>query len=187
MDVPAKNRAWMQWLLAGIGLLLGLAAAWLTFHVRTPVPTAPPRSTAAPTALYVQHEGRALRLHWDPRVSANSGVIRIHDAGHDTRLELNAQELRSGVATYWPESNQVTFQLELDGGPVAAITTPAEAPVAEARPSPFPQPRPKRAVTKPVKLVPRETVEPDDDPAPKRSRWGRVAGKIPLLRRLRKH
>jgi hypothetical protein len=191
MDEPSKERSSGQWLLAGAGLLLGVAAAYLAFHTRPPAtaPLPPSRSTAT-TALYVQHDGGALRLHWDPGVRANSGVIRIRDGARESRLDLNAGELRSGVASYWPESKEVTFQMELDGAVVGAIRAPAAPPSPASRPAPVAEkPRPKRIAAKPVKLTPRERDDPDDevDSAPKRSRWNRVTGKIPLLKRLHKH
>src|ERR1043166_317303 len=74
MGTPPKVRRWIQWVLGAAGILMGVAAAALTFGHRAPAPVPPqPRSTA-PTALYVQHDGGALRLHWDPAVQANSGA-----------------------------------------------------------------------------------------------------------------
>jgi len=185
MDVPSKNRPWLQWVLGVAGILMGIAAASLTFGHRTPA--APPqRSSTAPMALYVQHDGGALRLHWDPAVHARSGVIWIQDSAHETRLDLNADELRSGVASYWPESREVTFRLQLDGGPASSIRASADEPPPPPAAAPE-KPRRKHSVAKEVKLARREAVEADDDAPPKRSRLSRVAGKIPLLRRMRKH
>ena len=185
MEAPPKRRAWLQWVLGATGLLMGIAAASIAFRDRSPAPPPRPHSTAA-TALYVQHEGGALRLHWDPAVRANTGVILIQDGSRESRLDLNANELRAGVASYWPESKEVTFRLQLDGGDAGSIRATADTP--SPKPSAFAEkPHAKPAVAKPVKLPRREPADDDDDPPVKRSRLSRVAGKIPLLRRLRKH
>ena len=42
-------------------------------------------------------------------------------------------------------------------------------------------------IAKPVKLMPKEPIDVEPDQRPKRSRLSRVAGKIPLLRRLKRH
>ena len=186
-----KRRGWTQWALGGAGLVLGVASAYLILQSQSRPTAAPPqpRSTVS-TALYIQHDGGALRLHWDPGVRATTGAIRIHDGARESRLDLNAAELRSGVASYWPESSEVTFQMELDGTVVGAIRAPA---TAVSRPHPVQveeKPRAKKAVARPVKLAARDPEdEPDDvEPeSPKRSRWSKVTGKIPLLRRLGKH
>ena len=186
MDMPPKKRGWLQWVLGGAGILMGVAAASLIFGHRTPAPLPKPHATATP-ALYVQHDSGALRLHWDPAVHANRGVIWIQDGARETRLDLNTQELRSGVASYWPESREVTFRLQLDDGPAGTIRASADPPPAATPAAVTEKARPKRAVTKRVKFGRRDRVEIDDDPPVKRSRLSRVAGKIPLLRRLRKH
>jgi hypothetical protein len=185
MDTRRKDRRWLQWVLGAAGILMGVAAASLMFGHRAQTPLPAPHQTA-PTALYVQHDGGALRLHWDPAVRANSRIIWIQDGPRETRLDLNADELRSGVASYWPESREVIFRLQLDGGPAGTIQAPAEAPPAVKTAE---KPRPRRPAAKPVKVASADrVVDGDDDDQPvKRSRFSRVTGKIPLLRRLRKH
>src|SRR5437763_16604554 len=78
MGTPPKDRRWLQWVLGAAGILLGVAAAALIFGHRAPAPL-PPSHGTAPTALYVQHDGGARRLHWDPAVHAKTGVIWIQD------------------------------------------------------------------------------------------------------------
>src|SRR6476659_5171700 len=186
MDTPPKDRRWLQWVLGAAGILMGGAAAALTFGHRAPT-AMPPSHGTAPTALYVQHEGGALRLHWDPAVHASTGVIWIQDGARETRLDMNADELRSGVASYWPESREVTFRLQLDGGPAGTIRASADAPSETSKTAAAEKVRPKRPVTKPVKVASSEGVGVDGERPVKRSRLSRVAGKLPLLRRLRKH
>ncbi len=193
-----QNRPWTQLALAAVGLMMGAGAAYLTVHQRPPAaPVAvAPKPAPAPnaTALYVQHDGRSLRLHWNPDVQASSGILWITDGERDTRLDLNAQELHAGVATYWPDSREVNFRLELDGNPAGAIRASADKPPEpESQPAPVAvaaAPTPRRAAARPVRLARREPLEvvPGPPPmSPPPSRWSKMAGKIPLLRRLRKH
>jgi hypothetical protein len=114
-------------------------------------------------------------------------VISIQDGARETRLDLNANELRSGVASYWPESREVTFSLQLDGGPASTIRASADTPTPAAPAVAPEKPRRTHSIAKEVKVGRRDAVEVDADAPPKRSRLSRVAGKIPLLRRLRKH
>ena len=186
MDTPPKDRRWLQWVLGAVGILMGVAAAALIFGHRAPT-TLPTSQGTAPTALYVQHDGGALQLHWDPAVQANTGVLWIQDGARETRLDLNADELRSGVASYWPESREVTFRLQLDGGAAGTIRAPSDTPSQPPQAAAAEKPRPKPSVAKPVKVASSERVDADDEPSVKRSRLSRVAEKIPLLRRLRKH
>lgn len=186
MDAPAKHRAWRQWILGAVGLLMGVAAASLAVHHRAPAPS-PQIHSDAPAVLYVQHDGSALRLHWDPAVHADSGIIWIQDGARETRLDLNANELRSGVASYWPESHEVTFRLQLDGGPAATIRASADAPPPPAPAVVSEKPPRKRSGPKAMRVAAREAADAGEVPPSKRSRLSRVAGKIPLVRRLRKH
>ena len=198
MGEPAPTRWWIQWVLGGAGLFMLAAAAAMVLHQSAPIgkiqAPAKPRSAQA-TALYVQHDGPALDLHWNPDApavrAARRGVLAIADGGRESKLELNPHELSSGVASYRPQSGEVTFRLELDGDPAGVIR--ASAAPEEPRPSPFPpveKPPAIRTGGQPLKLAPPEpSAEPEveDPPPPKRSRWSRVAGKIPLLRRLKRH
>src|SRR3954453_14262357 len=115
MDTPPKNRRWLQWVLGAAGILMGVAAAALFVGHRAPT-RLPPSQGTAPTALYVQHEGGALRLHWDPAVHASTGIIWIQDGARETRLDLNADELRSGLSSYWPSAGDGTFTPQPAGG-----------------------------------------------------------------------
>jgi hypothetical protein len=114
-------------------------------------------------------------------------VIWIQDGARETRLDLNANELRSGVASYWPESREVTFRLQLDGGPAGSIRASADTPTPPAPAVTPEKPQRPHSIAKEVKVARRDAVEVDDNAQAKRSRLSRVAGKIPLLRRLRKH
>lgn len=206
------------------GVLMFGAAVWVAVRHSAPEPPAagstPVRSESPAVALFVQHDGAALRLHWNPDSDAirraSGGALVINDGPRHSRLNLSPAELSSGVASYWPESPGVDFQLELDGAVAGELHVPALAIREEPRPSPFePAPRPKRAVRRPAvgesdSDMPKPHTEraagapgagavaparhdadraseqshATKDAAPKRSRWNRVTGKIPLLRRL---
>jgi len=89
----------------------------------------------------VQHDGTALRLHWNPDSEAvrqaGRGALLIADGPRQSRLDLTPADLRAGVASYWPESPRVDFKLELDGAPAGEVEAPALAVRQEPRPSPF--------------------------------------------------
>jgi hypothetical protein len=199
MDAPKTSVR--EWVLAAAGLLMIGAAASILIHRREPppLPPQPVAETNAPStvALYVQHDGPALRLHWDANAaairSAAVGTLTIADGPRESRLSLKPADLSSGVASYWPETSEVTFRLDLDNAPAGTIRVTA-APPAQTRPSPFEvaaKPKPTRAATTAARAV-RDEDEPDDEedappPPPKHSRLSRVTGKIPLLRRLHRH
>ncbi len=203
-----------QWVLAIAGILMIAAAIAIVMRNRAQLrPAAAAAAVPTPSrgaALSIQHDGPALRLRWDPRapdvLAAGRGVLVITDGGRESRMELNPRELAAGLASYWPDSRNVAFRLEVDKSAPAAVQSsllteerpsldrsPAAAvqasPVAEKRPSPFVSPKSPRRRPVPVRRI-----EPEPDPGPvefekpvkRPSRIGRAFGKIPLLRRLRK-
>jgi hypothetical protein len=210
MGVSTSKR---DWILAAAGLLMIAAAVRITIGNRAPAPAAAPpvQTQTAPVALYVQHDGTALRLHWNPDADAvrgaSKGALLIGDGPRQSRLDLGPAELRSGVASYWPESQGVVFKLELDGVVAGELQAPALEVRAEPRPSPFDdapeaKPAPRRAALvdaddddtpKPHTVRASETQaadrvdEKDEEPVRKPSKWHRITGKIPLIRRLQKH
>lgn len=196
MDQPISKA---QWFLAAAGILMIATAVWIWMDSRARVQSAPPPlSRSAPIALFVQHDGAALRLHWNPDADAvrraSRGSILIGDGPRHSRLELNAADLRSGVASYWPESPRVDFKLVLDGSVAGELQAPALAVrEEEPRPSPFEaapkrKPRPQRvAVEEPDQEMPKpHTVreadrqkEEEPQPEPKKpSRWRRLIHKL---------
>ena len=259
MREPTPTR---QWIMAVAGVVLLALAGWLLLHRRAPAPTpAPPIRAARPSAigLSVEHDGPALRLRWnpdDPAIRAtDAAVLSIVDGARQSRLELKPEDLRAGVASYWPESRDVTFRLMVDGGAAGEIrasadarpensafalqfgpehprenescgaigcavaggaesgeddppppsmvtyfTAPAapiaahavKAPIPATRESEPATPPPARPVVRAPKPPPAVSADRqvEDAPQPKKdshSRWRRVTGRIPLLRRLGKH
>jgi hypothetical protein len=182
MDERVPVRPWLQWALGGGGVLLMALALTLALRGRTPAPTVATPSTAK-TSLHIQHDGPALKLHWNPNSpdvrKAQRGAVVIQDGGRESRLELNGGELRAGVASYWPESREVGFRLELDGKQAGSARTTAQG--EDQRPSPFANTEKPRKRGVPIKRVqatpaPVYEVEPQRGPP--------VIRKIPLLRRL---
>jgi hypothetical protein len=191
-----------QWVLATTGIVMIGVAVWLTVGRREPPPRPAVVHNTQPVALFVQHDGTALRLHWNPDADAvrqaGAGALLIADGPRQSRLDLTPADLRSGVASYWPESPNVDFKLELDGAPAGELQAPALAVREEPRPSPFvAPPKPKRPVAenlpKPYtvheadRAAVAEQAQDEEEPSRKQSKWKRMTGKIPLLRRLNKH
>jgi hypothetical protein len=144
----------------------------------------PPVQAAGSTPLQIRHEGAALKVHWNPASAdlrmARRGAIVIQDGGRESRLELSGRDLQAGVASYWPESRDVVFRLELDGAQSGAVRTTAQ--VQERKPSPFATTQPPRKPSVPIKRV-----QPAPAPmyvAEDPKRGPPVIRKIPLLRRL---
>jgi hypothetical protein len=137
-----------------------------------------------------------MRLHWNaesPDVrAAQRGALLINDGKRESRLELTPRDLRAGVASYWPESKEVSFHLELDGGQAGfhleldggqAGFVRASAPPQD-RPSPFEVAKaPPRRKAYAVKRV--QPVVEEAKAERRESGFSRAVGKIPLLRRLR--
>lgn len=174
-----------QWTLAGAGVLLIAAAVVVGLRDRGPAPVA----RAAPTghtSLQVQQDGAGLKLHWNAQSAdvraAKAGAIVISDGGRESRLELTPRDLRAGVASYWPDSREVGFRLELDGAPAGSVRAAAKVP--EARPSPFANTERPRKRAAQVKRVQAQAPAPYEAEEPKRSGLKRVVRKIPLLGRL---
>lgn len=176
-----------QWVLAGAGLLMVTAAVVLVLRERAPAPTAQEAAPSPRTSLYLQRDGAAWQLHWNPNSpdvrSAKRGAIVIRDGKRESRLELNPRDLRAGVASYWPESQEVAFDVELDGAPAGSVRAPAPV-VEERRPSPFASAESPRKKGYPIRRVQAEPA-PEVERAKRESGWSRAIGKIPLLRRLR--
>jgi hypothetical protein len=153
-------------------------------------------------------DGDALRLEWSRTAetvrTATDAVLYIEDGKSHSQMKLNESQLAGSSVRYWPETQYVRFRLEVHGasrnatdqvevatkgGPSQAEKRQMRAVVEKARPSPFERPKPE-VVRKPseISLV-AKTIPKAPEPAvqPKESRFGRMVGRIPLLRRLRKH
>jgi hypothetical protein len=116
------------WSVRAAALLLGGALGALGWRWLQPrAPTAVPVHTAAvqPTVdtghvgLNVSRDGRMLRLAWDHHAAAireaDHALLHILDGNHQTDLKLAPNELQDGTLSYWPDSADVTFRLEVFG------------------------------------------------------------------------
>ena len=161
-------------------------------------------------------EGAGMRVQWDrasrPIRNADRAVLFIEDGTARSQLDLTGRQLDSSSVMYLPQSERVTFRLEVHRGSQSSSDSaavdlsqdrnrhrrqgPARAMVQQVRPSPFEHMDPEIEVTQtlPVHAVaaraPVESVaasEPAASAAPQsESRLGRWISRIPLLRHLRK-
>lgn len=195
-------------IVGAVALALLLAeVAWLGVTNKRAVPVS--RPVGKGLALEVQREGRSLRLAWDRSSEfvrhCNHAILHIHDGMHNTNLDLNTAEVGAGRLVYWPETDHVTFRLEVVAptgttagtiqapGALALTVEHSEEPAAR-KPSPFASSRLRRLEQVSIQAVPDLTPEsavPDPTPEsnvsqaarPHGSFFGRLAHKIPLVRR----
>jgi TonB-like protein len=216
VEQPRGNfRWWIASLAILVGVAMGAGTAGLYQALRPsrrivqPTVTPPPNTpTPAHVALSVQHDGPSLQLIWDRQSAvirdAVNAILDITDGDRQSQLDLSAQEIQSGLISYWPDSKNVTFRLRVfseghstddslhvaDAIPAPATATQIDTP--KSRPSPFvappkpivPSPLPADFSTSTRRPEPQILIEVD---AVGESRWGHAIGHIPLLRRLKKH
>lgn len=179
-----KRARLAQWTLGAAGVAMMTAALWIVLR-GDGAPAPAPQAAAPPsTPLRVERQGAMMRLQWNPASpdvrAARSGAIVIHDGKRESRMDLTSAELRAGMASYWPESKDVSFHLELDGGQAGFVRA---ASVSQDRPSPFEVKEPRRRKSYPIKRIQPAVVTAAE--VKRESGFGKVIGKIPLLRRLR--
>lgn len=181
---PPQKQASTKWLIPVAAIALGMATGAVVYGVlhesRPPrnvavalAPSAVEKASADHVSLSVRRDGPSIQLLWDrnaPLVrEASKGVLYIRDGGHDSQLNLDARELGSGLVSYWPDTKDVTFRLEVfaagrnsddtirvvGGEPIPQ--TP-EAPPAGRTPAVAanrqPQPPPSRPAAPPVQSHP---------------------------------
>jgi hypothetical protein len=166
--------------------------------------------------LHANAEGEGVRVQWDrasrPIRNADRAVLFIEDGTVKSQLDLTGRQLDSSSVMYLPQSERVTFRLEVHRGSQSTSDSaaldlsqdrkrhrrqgPARAIVQPLRPSPFEHVDPEIEVTQtlPVHAVAAREPAPSPEPvrtssaeSPKESRLGRWISRIPLLRHLRKH
>ncbi|HWD00042.1 MAG TPA: energy transducer TonB [Candidatus Sulfopaludibacter sp.] len=118
------------WLVGTLAVLTGGAAGILLVHHPQPQPTPAPAPVTVATApapapapdhvpLRVEPDGTALRLVWDSHApaiqAADSATLDINDGRHNSTLHLDTRELSSGMVSYWPETKDVSFRLQVVG------------------------------------------------------------------------
>jgi TonB family protein len=116
-------------------------------------PKAGPAGQVSPPAtlgLRAGRYGRNLLLSWNRVTVANSeashGILYIEDGTYKTQLELDKQQLNTGKLTYYPESTEVRFRLEVTSqAGIAAESLQwngSVLAVGERHPSPFAKVKP---------------------------------------------
>jgi hypothetical protein len=197
----------MRWrtVLVALGLGMVVGAGFMAWEqrqqIRTWVGATAPQPSGETIPLIVEHDRGVLRLRWSPNGAgirnAGHGTLTITDGKHQSRLELDARELGTGLASYWPDWSRVGFRLETDSGASGFIEAPVEdkpsKPAAEvqaaegAKAEPDRMEAPARRQPKPAAGIPR--VKPIDDglewtqqPPQKGSRWTRFKRKVAFWR-----
>jgi hypothetical protein len=173
----SRSRVWAA---RAAALLLGGvigALAWRYLQpagprVRAAMP-ARPAVTGASTrdpghvSLDVTRDGRTLRLHWDQQAAAirnaDHALLYIVDGNHQTNLNLSANELSNGSLSYWADTPDVTFRLEVFGpGIKTDDTIRAVSGTADLQPPAAPAAPPAAVKPKPSWRSAERTREPDD-------------------------
>ena len=190
--------------------VVAITSADVVLMRRHPV-SARPRAIQEKIGLHADAEGEGLRVQWDrgsrPIRNADRAILYIEDGTLRNQLDLTGRQLDGSSVKYWPESERVTFRLEVYRGSQSSSDSvdiaPAQArgqrrqagparAIVEARPSPFEHETPEIVVTQtlPAPVVPPRAPAPEPvavaEP-PRESGLDRLISRIPLLRRLRKH
>jgi hypothetical protein len=171
---PLARRRRLRWLIPLMAVSLGMATGAILYEVLNPgqhrapssgVPAAVPITSASKqaeaadhVALNVQRDGPSLRLVWDrnsPVIrNAAKAILYINDGDHESQLSLDPRELGSGLVSYWPDSKDVTFRMEVfaaghstddsirvvGGVAVPSVAARRAEPVRPAAPAPQPPP-----------------------------------------------
>ncbi len=123
---PAPSRrADYRWLAPAATIAAGMIVGAGIYHVgqmreRVAVPSPPATHAPEHVALNVERDGQNLRFLWDRNApvvrAANRGVIYITDGSRQSTLDLDHAQLSSGLLSYQPESQDVTFRLDVFNG-----------------------------------------------------------------------
>lgn len=114
-----RSRLVPKWLaLVVLFLLCGLAAYWLQFRSRTQLPAAAESPAKTEIGLRVdRNQGGQLNLSWNRDLLALSAVrsakLTILDGSFQRQLDIDPEQLRFGRITYFPNSDNVQFHLEI--------------------------------------------------------------------------
>ena len=110
--------------------------------------------------LTLRRDGKMLRVLWDRAApvlrEARQAELYITDGNHQSKLRLSNSAIRSGMLSYWPETENVAFRLEVFAGDRTISASaqsgeaiaPAPAPAVAAKAE-----LPTRATTRPPKLT----------------------------------
>lgn len=175
-----------RWVLqAALGGVLAIAVTDAVLMWRHPIAVRP-QAIPEKIRLHADAEGEGLRVQWDrvsrPIRNADHARLYIRDGPLQSQLELTGRQLDTSTVMYWPESERVTFRLEVYCGTqnssdsatfgmpenrnVRRHAGPARATVEQARPSPFEHVAPEIVVTqtRPAPLLEPEAAAPEAVP-----------------------
>jgi hypothetical protein len=198
--------------LGGVLAMAGADAILMRRHTVSVRPLAIPEQIG----LHANAEGEGMRVQWDrasrPIRNADRAVLFIEDGTVKSQLDLTGHQLDSSSVMYLPQSERVTFRLEVHRGSQSTSDSaaldlsqdrkrhrrqgPARAIVQPLRPSPFEHVDPEIEVTQTLPVHAVAAREPAPSPESvrtasaepqKESRLGRWISRIPLLRHFRKH
>jgi hypothetical protein len=121
----------------GVAALVLLGAVVFRHHQK------PSTTNTSRLGLNVEHEGQVLLVAWDrssqPVHNASHAILYIKDGRQQSQTDLNSQQLRAANVKYWPETQKVTFMLEVYQGDgsisesVQVACEPASVPAAVSK------------------------------------------------------
>jgi hypothetical protein len=127
-----------RWVLpAALTGMVAIAAIDAVMLRKNPVhePAAPP--VFEHIGLAAAPDGDAIQLQWNrhgqPVRDAERAIVYIQDGKYKSRLDLTRQQLNSSSIRYWPESNAVTFSMELHSSVHGGAPQPDPWPPFSAR------------------------------------------------------
>ncbi len=123
-NLTAPARAWHSWALSGAAaaMLIVSLTMWSRSHAATAQaePSEAPRPAATPDAgvsLHVERRDGSAILTWNRAAPdaqrAQSALLVITDADKRRELRLDRTDLQTGRVVYVPESDDISFQLQL--------------------------------------------------------------------------
>ncbi len=124
---PASSRKRRIWAIPiAIFALLGAGAFWHFF----PALTGGSANAASPRAdfsLELERAGSDYRVTWDGQspviLAAKRGTLLIRDGSFQKEITLDRDQLASAGVVYAPSTTDVSFRLELFGGPDPAVAS----------------------------------------------------------------
>ena len=195
-------------------ILISAAGAAFWFYARQGVHGIATSATPANLPLEVERDGHIVRLFWDiqsePIRKAPRATLFIQDGAYHGRMDLEPRELSVGSLSYWPQTPEVLFRLEISSGdrlaageirslgnipeiPVQAGPEPLPAAVEDPQPQSAPEldpepaslPSPRAALGGHAVRADALSVAMSSEPVMNPPRAG-ITQRIPLLRRFGK-
>ena len=158
-DAPQHTPSRKRWIWAipvAVFALLGAGACWHFF----PGGSTSAASLRAEFSLEIERAGSDYRVTWDghsPVVqAATRGTLLIRDGGFEKELALDRDQLATAGVVYAPSSTDVSFRLELFGGPDPAVASVRL--LAGTRPQVAAAPAPETVL--PVEIAPPVVTDP---------------------------